>query len=106
MIPNVVVGRGRVQRLAELAQQLVVHRIALLGTVQHDVADRSAILGKDCAHELELLLFVVSWRECASFTCAGPAAPSAGWIFSRSCVKTLPHRAPRPVSTTRRAAQA
>ncbi len=45
-------GGGIAQGLAQLAQQLLVHRVALLGPVQHDVADMSAILGDDHAHEI------------------------------------------------------
>ena len=36
--------------VAERAQQLLVHRVALLGAVQDDVADGAAVLGVDDAH--------------------------------------------------------
>ncbi len=47
---HVAVGGGLAQRLAERAQQLLVHRVALLRAVEDDVADRAAVLGYDDAH--------------------------------------------------------
>ena len=38
------------ERLAQAEDQLVVERVALLGTVEDDVADRAAVLGQDGAH--------------------------------------------------------
>ncbi len=44
------VVRRRAQRIAERDEQLLVHRVALLRPVQHDVADGAAVLGDDDAH--------------------------------------------------------
>jgi hypothetical protein len=44
-----VAGR-RVERLAELADELSVHGVALLDAIEHDVANWSAVLGLDDGH--------------------------------------------------------
>ncbi len=46
---------GLAQRVTERQQQLLVHRVALLRAVQHDVADRPEVLGQDDAHGVILL---------------------------------------------------
>ena len=48
-VDAVVVGRG-VQRVTQPEHQLVVERVALLGAVEDDVADRAAVLGLDDWH--------------------------------------------------------
>ena len=47
---HLAVGRGGPERLAQADDQLVVEGVALLGTVQDDVADDAVVLGQDGAH--------------------------------------------------------
>ena len=47
---NRILGCRLGERGGQLLQELLAHRVALLGTVEDHVADRSAVLGDDHAH--------------------------------------------------------
>ena len=61
-------ARGLAQGAAKRDQQLLVHRVALLGAIQDDVADGVAVLGEDEAHGGVLL--IVRWVRVKSFGAA------------------------------------
>ena len=64
------VGGGLAQRVAERQQQLLVHRVALLGAVQDDVADGAAVLGDDDAHRRLLTVGCVrGWTRASAARC-------------------------------------
>ena len=44
------VGGGGAQRIADLGDELAVEGVALVGAVEHDVADRAVLLGDDEGH--------------------------------------------------------
>ena len=50
------------ERLAQAEDQLVVERVALLGTVEDDVADGAAVLGQDGAHARIMTAFQLASR--------------------------------------------
>jgi hypothetical protein len=47
---NIALGSGRGRRLADRDQQLVVERVALLGTVEDEVANGAVVFGLHEAH--------------------------------------------------------
>src|SRR5256885_11455356 len=71
---DVGIRRGLAQRGAERFEQLLVHRVALLGAGQHDMPDVPAILGCDHAHRSAPSLA----SPCAARCAASPGSVSPG----------------------------
>ena len=89
---------GRVSQLtAEAEQQLLIHRVALLRAVQHDVPDRSVIFAEDDAHRGLLTVGVGAAR--AGRHLAVPAEPTTAHVHASRCRGLRPallRRAPPP----------
>ena len=59
---DVAIGGGGLERLAQAEDQLVVEGVALLGTVEDDVAHGAAVLGQDGAHARIMTAFQLASR--------------------------------------------